>query len=212
MDYNRDRSGGRSGGGFGWGNRRSSGWRDGGGRAEMFRTTCDECGDSCEVPFRPSGDKPVYCSHCFKSMDWGWRDSGRNEYRGDRDNRGRRDDFSEKQMFEVVCAECGKDCEVPFKPTTDRPVFCSDCFVKEDKSKPKNDFKVEFENLNAKLNLIIKFLEIPDGKKEKVKIKLLKEINDVESEVSSIEEEIAESEVKVPAKKAVKKITKKDSE
>ena len=29
---------------------------------------------------------------------------------------------------EKVCAECGKDTEVPFEPKTDRPVYCRDCF------------------------------------------------------------------------------------
>ena len=33
-----------------------------------------------------------------------------------------------RQMFSVVCAECGKDAEVPFQPRGDRPVYCSDCF------------------------------------------------------------------------------------
>jgi CxxC-x17-CxxC domain-containing protein len=31
----------------------------------MHTATCAECGDSCQVPFKPRGDKPVYCSHCF---------------------------------------------------------------------------------------------------------------------------------------------------
>ena len=35
-----------------------------------------------------------------------------------------------REMHPVVCAECGKDTEVPFKPTGDRPVYCSDCFNK----------------------------------------------------------------------------------
>ncbi len=53
------RGGGRfNKGGFG-GNRRD------GGRLEMFRATCAECGNSCEVPFRPTGERPVYCSDCF---------------------------------------------------------------------------------------------------------------------------------------------------
>ena len=34
----------------------------------------------------------------------------------------------ERQMFSVVCAECGKDTEVPFNPRGDRPVYCSDCY------------------------------------------------------------------------------------
>ena len=35
-----------------------------------------------------------------------------------------------RQMFPVVCAECGKETEVPFQPRGDRPVYCSDCFKK----------------------------------------------------------------------------------
>ena len=38
--------------------------REGGDR-EMFRATCATCQKSCEVPFRPTGEKPVYCSNCF---------------------------------------------------------------------------------------------------------------------------------------------------
>ena len=37
---------------------------------------------------------------------------------------------SNRQMFPAVCAECGKDTEVPFQPREDRPVYCSDCFRK----------------------------------------------------------------------------------
>jgi CxxC-x17-CxxC domain-containing protein len=29
---------------------------------------------------------------------------------------------------DAVCAKCGKDCKVPFKPTGDKPVYCSECF------------------------------------------------------------------------------------
>jgi CxxC-x17-CxxC domain-containing protein len=35
-----------------------------------------------------------------------------------------------RQMYPVVCAECGKDTEVPFEPRGDRPVYCSDCYRK----------------------------------------------------------------------------------
>jgi len=35
---------------------------------------------------------------------------------------------SRRQMFPAVCAECGKDTEVPFEPRGDRPVYCSDCY------------------------------------------------------------------------------------
>ncbi len=33
-----------------------------------------------------------------------------------------------REMFDAVCASCGKPCKVPFQPRDDRPVYCSDCF------------------------------------------------------------------------------------
>ncbi len=36
-----------------------------------------------------------------------------------------------REMHPVVCAECGIDTEVPFRPRGDRPVYCSDCFSKQ---------------------------------------------------------------------------------
>lgn len=35
---------------------------------EMFPVICANCGVQTEVPFQPSGDKPVYCRDCFQSM------------------------------------------------------------------------------------------------------------------------------------------------
>lgn len=35
-----------------------------------------------------------------------------------------------RQMYPAVCAECGKECEVPFEPREGRPVYCSDCYRK----------------------------------------------------------------------------------
>lgn len=35
-----------------------------------------------------------------------------------------------RQMFDAVCASCGRTCQVPFEPRNDRPVYCSDCFRK----------------------------------------------------------------------------------
>jgi len=36
----------------------------------------------------------------------------------------------QRQMYPVVCAECGKETEVPFEPREGRPVYCSDCYSK----------------------------------------------------------------------------------
>lgn len=34
----------------------------------MNEATCDKCGGTCSVPFKPSRGKPVYCSKCFRSQ------------------------------------------------------------------------------------------------------------------------------------------------
>lgn len=34
----------------------------------------------------------------------------------------------DRQMTDVTCAKCGKSTQVPFQPTGDRPVYCSECF------------------------------------------------------------------------------------
>ena len=46
----------RGGGGFG------------GGPREMHPAVCAQCGADTMVPFRPSGERPVYCSDCFSAM------------------------------------------------------------------------------------------------------------------------------------------------
>lgn len=40
----------------------------GGGPPEMHSAVCAECGTACEVPFKPRGDRPVYCSGCFNQQ------------------------------------------------------------------------------------------------------------------------------------------------
>jgi len=39
-------------------------------------------------------------------------------------------DRGAREMHRSVCAECGKECEVPFQPTGDRPVYCAECWAK----------------------------------------------------------------------------------
>lgn len=58
---------GRSGGGRSFGGSRGFGGR---GDREMFHAVCANCGNDCEVPFNPTGSKPVLCSNCF-SKDQG---------------------------------------------------------------------------------------------------------------------------------------------
>ena len=44
------------------------GFGGGGGPREMHSAVCAQCGADTMVPFRPRGDKPVYCSDCFSAM------------------------------------------------------------------------------------------------------------------------------------------------
>ena len=79
-------SGGYSSGGYsgGGGGGYDSGYGSGGGgygreRAprQMTQVTCSNCGRETEVPFVPTGDRPVYCSDCFSQMGGGSRGGGR---------------------------------------------------------------------------------------------------------------------------------------
>ena len=36
----------------------------------------------------------------------------------------------QREMHDVVCASCGVNTQVPFRPSSDRPVYCRDCFTK----------------------------------------------------------------------------------
>ena len=210
---NFNREGKRSSGGFnrGFGGRKKFGGKGGrdSGRPTMHRATCDECNASCELPFRPTGDRPVFCSNCFGKQN---SDSGRpNRFRDERHERSR---FNDKQMHDTVCDKCGNDCQVPFRPTRDKPVFCNNCFGKnENRSKGKNKSK-ESENvsrdvmnqlkvLNTKMDNLIKILA-PDAQiktVEKVKKSKTKTVKKVEK--PKVEKKKKEkTEKKVTTKKA----------
>lgn len=42
--------------------------RGGGGPRQMYSVVCSNCGVETQVPFKPSGDRPVYCRDCFQSQ------------------------------------------------------------------------------------------------------------------------------------------------
>ena len=52
---------------------------------------------------------------------------------GHRDGGFRRDNFGPREMHKATCSECGNECEVPFKPTEGKPVYCRDCYSKRRK-------------------------------------------------------------------------------
>lgn len=90
MGYpNRDNRGGSRGGGRDFSGR-SFGAEKRFRPAEMHKATCSTCGNECEVPFKPSGDKPVYCRDCFAKNR---SHEERGFERGSRDNRNERPSF-----------------------------------------------------------------------------------------------------------------------
>jgi len=159
--------------------KRSFSGRDSGPRT-MYRATCDECGESCEVPFKPTGSKLVYCSNCFEKNKGSddRRSSGR-DFGGRKDFGGRRDSgrpsFGSGQKFTAICDKCGESCEVPFKPTSGKPIFCNDCFGKkrDEGGKSAGPSKEQFEIINSKLDKILKALGLANSvvaeKKQPVK-------------------------------------------
>lgn len=166
----------------------------------MFRTTCSGCGDNCEVPFRPSGDKPVYCSNCFKKDH-----SPRNEDRGRRGEPRRR-----QEMHKAVCVNCGNNCEVPFRPSGDKPIYCSNCFEKEDRSnrssgksyQPKENHDKKHDEINAKLDKILSILALLHPTREIKEVNPEKEEKVAEKAPTKSKEEPIK---KAPAKKVATK-------
>ncbi len=133
---------------------RDSRKRGSGQRSQMYEAICDECGQKCEVPFKPTGDKPVYCSNCFTK-----RQGGGQRRQGGRDfGRGRSRD-RDRKMYKAICDKCGKECQVPFQPTPGKPIYCDNCFERPSKGggagAPKGD---QLASINAKLDKIINAL------------------------------------------------------
>ncbi len=54
--------------------------------------------------------------------------------RGSADRR----DQKPPMMHKATCSNCGKSCEVPFKPMNGKPVYCKDCYGLKD-GEPKSD-------------------------------------------------------------------------
>ncbi len=93
-----------------------------------------------------------------------WKRSEGNSGKRDRRDSGRRD-RGNFQMTKVICSGCGDECEVPFKPTSNKPVFCNTCFAKKEKgssnrSSSRGNSDKDFDMINEKLNKIMKALKI----------------------------------------------------
>lgn len=98
---------------------------------------CVECG--AEFVFT-DGEQEFYASQGFTSEPRrcpscrAARKAGQGGNRAPRSNGGVENSAATanarppRQMYSAVCAECGKETQVPFQPTNGRPVYCSDCY------------------------------------------------------------------------------------
>jgi CxxC-x17-CxxC domain-containing protein len=63
-------------------------------------------------------------------------------FKQDRGSRFNRDSYSPDRkppmMYQATCSNCGKPCEVPFRPMKGKPVYCKDCYGLKD-GEPKSD-------------------------------------------------------------------------
>jgi CxxC-x17-CxxC domain-containing protein len=93
---------------------------------------------------------------------------GGGDRRGPRSG-GRPSKFSDRnrpEMTTVTCDSCKQKCEVPFKPSSNKPVYCSDCFKKDskpngrDRSNNREKPNGSLSEINKKLDKIMKALEI----------------------------------------------------
>ena len=87
---------------------------------------CSDCGATFTFSaeeqefFQSKGytNEPKRCPSCREARKAQRSGSGNYGYR------------SRRQMFPAICAQCGKETEVPFEPREGRPVSCSDCYNK----------------------------------------------------------------------------------
>ena len=174
------RGGSSFGGNFRGGKSFGGGGKFGGGRTTMHQAVCSECGNDCEIPFRPTNGRPVFCSNCFKKQGGG-NDRPR-KFAGERRER---NSFEDRQMHSAVCAKCGNDCQVPFKPTIGKPVFCNECFkLGGNDGKDSGEMIAQIKLLNTKIDKLLTILdpntlieknEKPEIKKEILAKKPIKE-------------------------------------
>lgn len=88
--------------------------------------TCADCGNTFPFTEREQDyynernlSQPKRCKEC--------RDARRSQFGGSSRGSGG-GGGGDRQRFEITCDQCGKSDTVPFKPSSGRPVLCSDCF------------------------------------------------------------------------------------
>lgn len=91
--------------------------------------TCRECGK--EFVFT-AGEQEFYATRGFQNEPGRCpecREARKAQNGGGSRMGGGQRPTQNREMHTVTCAQCGKETQVPFKPSGDRPVYCQDCFA-----------------------------------------------------------------------------------
>ncbi len=167
------------------GGRREGGNKDRNDRtAQMFTATCSSCHKSCEVPFKPSLDKPVYCSSCFSKKN---EEEGRDFKSPSREERPRHnaDSFSSRKEY-----------------------------VPERNQDLTRDVIKQLTLIENKLNRILDLINPPVPAVKKVEVinnkkEIEKKVVDKKELKEVVEKAISKGAAKKVAKKVLKKVVKK---
>jgi CxxC-x17-CxxC domain-containing protein len=99
--------------------------------------TCADCGQ--EFVFSASEQQfysdrgfsdPRRCATCRANRKTQRNASGGGGYGGyDAGGGGGYRERAPREMHEATCSSCGKVAQVPFRPTSGKPVYCDDCFL-----------------------------------------------------------------------------------
>ncbi len=180
-------------------------------RPPMHSAVCSKCGAACQVPFKPTGNRPLFCNDCFKL------EGGGNRRNDDRRSQNPQD----RPMYDAICDNCGNRCQIPFQPRQGREVFCSHCFEQKEKGNQRSDERprnnVSLDEVNAKLDKILSLLSTSSKEEvsvEPIKLESTKKVKKAKPEITvekvlPVVEEAVVDFPTPPVKKIVKKTTKK---
>ena len=96
--------------------------------------TCRDCGQAFTFS---SGEQDFYASRGFsepsrcpdcRAARKSQRDDGRSYGSSSSSYGGGYGERAQREMFSATCSSCGQEAQVPFQPSSDKPVYCSTCF------------------------------------------------------------------------------------
>lgn len=183
-------------GGFG---NRGGGDRGDRGPVTMHRAVCAQCGKTCEVPFRPTGDKPVFCSDCFGGSS---NDRGNSRERTSSFGRDNDRSFSDRKSF---------DRDERPKTYSNESRNSAPSITVEDIEK---SVQKQFDVLHKKLDRLMEQMNVKENFQdavEKVESVSKKVVKEVKKDINTVAKKVvkATKEKKAPVKKVVKAVAKK---